>query len=259
MPDALVQGRGTARREELLGCVLIRRASARTVIRGSRMHQYTVPPQLTSRAVRPLRGAWRAARSRFATARRSALQRYRAVRGLRHRTLGDRRARQLMARWRDGDGRYRRRGDQRAAYRRPGDRAPSAHRRSRGAPPASSRPGACRHPPRRRNGRPGGIPVTGHGGRVDRLAGVCVPRLLSRAAVGRYGSSRSPSMSCAFQRLEKFLQDTSSRPCSRRCNRHERARAAARTRAATARSLAPHCPSAGGRTRQSHALSLGKK
>ena len=139
-----------------------------------------------------IEGAWRA-RSRFATAPRPAC---RAVRGLRPRTLRGRLRRRLTARWRDGDGRYGRRRDQWAADRRPGDRSPSAYRRSRGALPAPSCPGACRHPPRRRSGRHGGTADTGPGGRVDRLAGLGVPRVLPCAAAGRYGSTRSPSMSC---------------------------------------------------------------
>ena len=40
----------------MLGCVLIRRVSTRTVIRGSRMHHSTALAPLTSPAVRPLRG-----------------------------------------------------------------------------------------------------------------------------------------------------------------------------------------------------------
>ena len=174
-----------------------------TVIRGSRMHQRPALVLINITGGSTSEGAWRAARSGFAPARRRALQRCRAVRGLRRRTLRGRRRRRSVARWGDGDGRYGRRRGQWAADRRPANRSPSAHRRSRGALPAPSRPGACRHPPRRRSGRHWGTPVTGQGGRLDRLARIRVPRLLPRAAVGGYRSSRSPSVSCASQRLEK--------------------------------------------------------
>jgi len=61
MADAGVPGSGTARHEEMRheemhGCVLIGRSRAWTVIRGSEIIVAQPSPQLTSPAVRPLRG-----------------------------------------------------------------------------------------------------------------------------------------------------------------------------------------------------------
>ena len=54
----------------------------------------------------------------------------------------------------------------------------------------------------------GSTSVTAPGGRVHGFAGICVPRMLPGAAVGRDGSLRSPSISNGSQRIAEIFQDS---------------------------------------------------
>ncbi len=209
-----------------------------------------------------IEGAWCAARSRFATGPRPALQRCRAVRGLRRRTLRGRWRHRLMARWCDGDSRYGRRRDQWAADRRPADRSPSAHRRSRGAPPPPPRPGACRHPPRRRSGRCGGTPVTGPAWSCRRTrrrrrptsASRCCRRTIRLLEVAFH----EQWLSADPQDLPRRWHHTHLGVLLQYGRRMLEARTAARTRGTSYSAANATLPAAGVRIRWSHALSLQK-